>query len=818
MSFDIGIAELKSIAKDGVKAMIHEVAGNGGQGSKRRGYFKSVKNVIQEYQQRLEDDFLPVLVKDFAQDIVIKFTAGQLSEENKSKINMFLDMVEKSDIKSLEENLVRKLEELREGDEGDESFEKFERLKKVVVDGHNSIVRRIDSHIRSVIKDTMFWRTLERSKLKAMLYNFVDGDVPENVKKVFENGVNSVPSTKLTKKDVDNRVEEALLEYLIRLGRRRIYGYYKVLHTTSVKEWLRKVKLMSIDAEIRKWIEDFENYYPALLAELDLVYSDVKLDTKEELVEKLEREDCVMVMCDKNMGMSLFTLETMRKADETLMKQLGAVQVKNTKEEIIAWVKSEIKKFVRGLTVDQKNYMDNLHGGRQGGLGEVAFPFLRCQHKVHKMTEEDIRNKDLSKLKFRPVVDAKQWLTRGYAEIIMQMMREACSTLVDNGGPVMNNIKSKDGWRFSVEMRDYIAEERFEVMVTADIEEAYTNIDDNMIKNAIGIVCKFLVYEEWKIELMEKLVDLVLDQNFVETSEGFFKFKKVLPMGYKLSGDALDIVAVAEEMLALYNLGVENSGVSKVRIGELKNYPVEFVRTNSVHKELSMAKGVNKFKRYVDDIHSLIAGSKKDILNGLLAIGYMYPECLVISMNLSIWHSRFLDVFTWRSLDSREISAVMNKNSEAPVGHVRKGSNHPDKYKLQSLLGEMLRGRRIASDKEMIQHSDKCTAHEFQSIGYSRREVEAAMEEAKQKFDEKYSGMFVKINDELERRYFSYGGGLVYNKNYRYGEVVMNFIDNVKPHGEPGILLLPDVKIKRLAFTKKRYLKRQDEDKKKSKF
>ena len=95
MSFDIGIAELKSIAKDGVKAMIHEVAGNGGQGSKRRGYFKSVKNVIQEYQQRLEDDFLPVLVKDFAQDIVIKFTAGQLSEENKSKINMFLDMVEK---------------------------------------------------------------------------------------------------------------------------------------------------------------------------------------------------------------------------------------------------------------------------------------------------------------------------------------------------------------------------------------------------------------------------------------------------------------------------------------------------------------------------------------------------------------------------------------------------------------------------------------------------------------------------------------------------------------------------------------------------
>ena len=129
----------------------------------------------------------------------------------------------------------------------------------------------------------------------------------------------------------------------------------------------------------------------------------------------------------------------------------------------------------------------------------------------------------------------------------------------------------------------------------------------------------------------------------------------------------------------------------------------------------------------------------------------------------------------------------------------------------------MLRGRRIASDEEMIRLSDKCIAFEFQSIGYSRREVENAMEEAKTKFEAKYSGMFVKINDDIDRRYFSYGGGLVYNKNYRYGEIVMNFIENTKPEGEPGIILLPDIKIKNLAYTKKRYLARQEDEKKKSK-
>ena len=45
----------------------------------------------------------------------------------------------------------------------------------------------------------------------------------------------------------------------------------------------------------------------------------------------------------------------------------------------------------------------------------------------------------------------------------------------------------------------------------------------------------------------------------------------------------------------------------------------------------------------------------------------------------------------------------------------------------------------------------------------------------------------------------------------------MNFIDRIKPEGEPGIILLPDMKLKNLAYTKKRYLKRQEEDKKKSK-
>ena len=172
----------------------------------------------------------------------------------------------------------------------------------------------------------------------------------------------------------------------------------------------------------------------------------------------------------------------------------------------------------------------------------------------------------------------------------------------------------------------------------------------------------------------------------------------------------------------------------------------------------------------------------------------------------------------WKNLFEGSISTVLKRNADVPVGNIRRGSSHPEKYKLQSLLGEMLRGRRIASDEDLIELSDKCLAFEFESIGYSRREVKDAMEKAKKRVEENYSQMFVKMpNEDDERRYFKYGGGIIYNKNYGYAEVLLNYIDTIKPADEPGLILLPDVKVKRLAFTKKRYLERQEGDKKKCK-
>ena len=813
MFVDLGKEALEVIVRDVVKDMMGQIAGMSNRKVKKNRWYIAVRNIIQEYQQNVKEEFLPVLLSDFSTRMVVKFSGNKLSEDDKEKIRKFMQMVKKSDMKSVEAEVLKKIDKLKENGGSEEWGEKMEAVKKVFSDGHTWILRKLELHIRSVISDAMYKNSVQRSSIEVMLYNFVDGEVPESVNKLLKNGMGSVPSTRLTKKEIDKRVDDALLEYLIRLGRRSICGH-AVIQPKDIQDWITQVKRINIDQESKNFIETLETTLPALKVELDLVYCEMDLDSKEEIVEKLEKEGCVLVMCDKNMGMSLFTLETMRKADQALMKQLGAVRQESSKEEIMRKVMVDIKEFEKELTKEQREYLDSRYPGRQVDRREVAFPFLKCLHKIQKMSEVEIKNKDVTNIKFRPVVDAKQWLTRNYAEVVMNMMRNACNILVENGGEVMKGMKPKDGWRFAVEIREYEVQEEFDVNVTADIEEAYTNITDEMIKKAIVIVCRTVGFKDWKVEMMKKLVDLVLEENYAETSGGLYKFKKVLPMGYKLSGESLDIVALAEEMATLGKFGGDQE--VRVKLGELRNYPEEFVNI-SIQQELSMSRGIKKFKRYVDDIHAQIAGTEEQILNGILALGFMYPQSLVLSVDLNIWHSSFLDAFVWKNLSSGTISTVMKRSADVPVGHVRRGSTHPEKYKLQSLLGEMLRGRRLASDEEMVALSDKCIAYEFQSIGYSRLEVKHAMEEAKKKVENNYSRQFVRINEDGERRYFSYGGGMIFNKNYQYAEVLLNYIENIKPRGEPGIMLLPDVKINRLAYTKKRYLERQEEDKKKTK-
>ena len=258
------------------------------------------------------------------------------------------------------------------------------------------------------------------------------------------------------------------------------------------------------------------------------------------------------------------------------------------------------------------------------------------------------------------------------------------------------------------------------------------------------------LFDDWKIQLLEKLGKLILRNNYVETSGGIYLFKPVLPMGYIISGEGLNSVALSGEVDRLfYSDGVSNE--CRVKIAEINNYPMELV-DYSVEREGAMGCSIRKYKRYVDDSHAIISGSDlMGISDSILAIGYMYGVELVINVDLGIWYSEFLDSFIWRNIGNNNFNTMMKVKKGVPFGHVKRGSDHPKKYKLKSMLGEMLRNRRISSDDEIVDKIDWSIAYGFESIGHTRKEV---LKEKKQCIRERITSYIGVLNDPVPAMYF----------------------------------------------------------------
>ena len=195
MFVDLGKEALESIVRDGVKEMIGKVAG-GSRGTRKHSWYIAVKEIIQEYQHHVKEIFLPTLLSDFSTRMVVKFSGNSMSEEDKEKVKSFMQMVKNSDIRSVEAEAIKKIDSLKNEGDNEEINVKMEDVKKVVTEGHQWILRKLELHIRSVISDAMYRNSVQRSKIEVILYNFVDGEVPESVKILLKNGMGSVPSTR----------------------------------------------------------------------------------------------------------------------------------------------------------------------------------------------------------------------------------------------------------------------------------------------------------------------------------------------------------------------------------------------------------------------------------------------------------------------------------------------------------------------------------------------------------------------------------------------------------------------------------------------
>ena len=186
MSIDIGVEALESIVKDGIKEML-QLGGVGGLRVRTRAWFKSVKEAVNDYKTKILEGFLPVLVSDFSRSVVVKVIKGKMCEEDVENLKRFMEMVEKSNFRKLEIELLNKIDDLKIKEWSNQiNDEKLEKIKRAVVEGHQWIFRRFELHIRSRVMEEMYQRTVKRSSIQVMLYNFTDGKVDDSLIDLFK--------------------------------------------------------------------------------------------------------------------------------------------------------------------------------------------------------------------------------------------------------------------------------------------------------------------------------------------------------------------------------------------------------------------------------------------------------------------------------------------------------------------------------------------------------------------------------------------------------------------------------------------------------
>ena len=132
MTVDLGKDVLEGIVVDGIKDMISQIAGRSGT-VKKRSWFTEMKAVINEYKQKVIEEFLPVLVKDFGSEIVIRFSGSKMSQDDINKIKMFMEMLQKSNWKKIERDTLENIDTVKVLENGVEITEKLDDLRKFLL-------------------------------------------------------------------------------------------------------------------------------------------------------------------------------------------------------------------------------------------------------------------------------------------------------------------------------------------------------------------------------------------------------------------------------------------------------------------------------------------------------------------------------------------------------------------------------------------------------------------------------------------------------------------------------------------------------------
>ena len=664
-----------------------------------------------------------------------------------------------------------------------------ESLVEVLQEWYHKFLNELDELLETKVAEAVIESSKRRCAIKSVVYNFSTEEVSREIIEALNKGGNYVlHNHNEDESQARAKFEKELLQYLN--GYRRFIERNSQVMKTDISEWLEDARKDS-EEEHKEFYKEMTNYKNVMFSKKFSGISD-KYNFKD-----LDDLGLVVIENDKNSGISILNVSDLIEADRKMVEELGGTKCnENDGAQVKKKIEESIHEFENELTPDSKKFMGTYYPDRKGCLNDSILPFLKLKAKVHKMGKEDLENRSVEKLKFRPVVDSSRTPVHHYSKALRDYCAELTSKLVckffPDKSPLIQN--GQQFATFLASMRNDSTRKTY--MAVADLSSAYSYIYVENLKYAMVFAGRELNIPDWKRSLFEEMATMVLNNSFVETSGGFYKLGTCLPMGLGMSGEALDLVCLVIEV------GMHG----KVVFPELSRCSEE-IDGWDISDESKMMDSVIRYFRYRDDTftYGLVDGDRS-IKETIYSLGSSFLAPLDLSVDLTHFVGSYLDCVFYKRLSGKGFTSFVRRKGNFPVTFQHASSNCGDSVINSIIGGEVLRHRRICSTKKMSDVNDLCLKNELESRGYLAGYITKKIEQRKEIISQDYDEKFDRKCEKQLPQGIVFGSMTVYDAAWETHRALKNFLVGGLVENARMPMIVPGLRLKTKYYTKRRYL------------
>ena len=440
------------------------------------------------------------------------------------------------------------------------------------------------------------------------------------------------------------------------------------------------------------------------------------VDTNTLLSQTLPK-DSIFAIADKHFGLVLLPLDTLQAAEVKMMQSMDAVLISETKSKIMARVRQDERSLRLNASPPLSKLLSSFPPIK---TKRQEFPFLNLKPKIHKMSTQQLASKDVAALKFRPVNDSKYYTTKPASRALASLLVKLKNRIIEIF-PHMLKFYPLSGFDVAKDMRSitFPTEKPFSLIVSCDLSDAYTNCTLEDIISASQFLSNIAQEPPENQKMIETLATFALKNNYIECGLKIYLCKPNLPMGNCLSGDALDIVAMAGELPAIVNPPLNR---------DMLLLKPQQVKDERPHLDIT------SYNRYRDDTKALFnSNSPSKIIESMKVLAsQVFPPKIPISFEYATFTLSFLDCCFFINFSAHGFSTFPRLNFTRPSITIHSASNTWPTQLLRTHIGNAIRYNRLCSEKSILENIIHLMKDELKACGHTQQFINKATMKARE--------------------------------------------------------------------------------------